>query len=202
MDIVKLPMDFVMRKPRQLSGGQKQRVGHRPGAGRRSRLLVADEPVSALDVSVQAAIINLLMEIQAKRDATLVFISHDLSVVRYLADHVAVMYLGKIVEFGSVDDVFSRPTIPIPRRCCRRCRSPTPTCSRSASSSRAASRADEPRSRSAVPSRPAARARSARSAIRRRRPSSSTATGHRIACHIPLAELSAVEPVISTAAAE
>src|SRR3546814_4193452 len=75
-------------------------------------LLIADEPVSALDVSVQAAIINLLMEIQNGRDATLVFISHDLSVVRYLADRVAVMYLGKVVEFGSVEDVFNPPYHP------------------------------------------------------------------------------------------
>src|SRR3546814_12493468 len=75
-------------------------------------LLIADEPVSALDVSVQAAIINLLMEIQKTRQATLVFISHDLSVVRYLADKVAVMYLGKIAEFGEVEDVFAPPYHP------------------------------------------------------------------------------------------
>src|SRR3546814_17824748 len=72
-------------------------------------LLIADEPVSALDVSVQAAIINLLMEIQKTLQATLVFITHDLSVVRYLADKVAVLYLGKIVEFGEVENVFAPP---------------------------------------------------------------------------------------------
>jgi peptide/nickel transport system ATP-binding protein len=75
-------------------------------------VIVADEPVSALDVSVQAAIINLLNEIQAERSATLIFISHDLSVVRYLADHVAVMYLGAVVEFGRAADVFAPPFHP------------------------------------------------------------------------------------------
>jgi peptide/nickel transport system ATP-binding protein len=74
--------------------------------------MVADEPVSALDVSVQAAIVNLLSELQASRESTLVFISHDLAVVRYLADHVAVMYLGKVVEFGPVEAVFSPPHHP------------------------------------------------------------------------------------------
>ncbi len=75
-------------------------------------VIVADEPVSALDVSVQASILNLLNEIQAERDATLIVISHDLSVVRYLADHVAVMYLGVVVEFGHVTDVFAPPFHP------------------------------------------------------------------------------------------
>ena len=75
-------------------------------------MLVADETVSALDVSVQASILNLLNEIQAERDATLIFISHDLSVVRYLADHVAVMYLGTVVELGPVADVFTPPFHP------------------------------------------------------------------------------------------
>ncbi len=112
METVKLPADFVARKPRQLSGGQKQRVAIARALAGDPDLMVADEPVSALDVSVQAAIINLLIELQAKGRATLVFISHDLSVVRYLADYVAVMYLGKIVEFGSVADIFRPPYHP------------------------------------------------------------------------------------------
>src|SRR5689334_21122862 len=109
---VHLPDELAQRMPRQLSGGQKQRVAIARALAGEPDLILADEPVSALDVSVQAAIINLLGDIQAKRGATLVFISHDLSVVRYLADYVAVMYLGKIVEFGSVDDVFSPPYHP------------------------------------------------------------------------------------------
>ena len=112
METVKLPADFVARKPRQLSGGQKQRVAIARALAGDPELMVADEPVSALDVSVQAAIINLLIELQAEGRATLVFISHDLSVVRYLADYVAVMYLGKIVEFGSVGDIFRPPYHP------------------------------------------------------------------------------------------
>ncbi|HEY6335195.1 MAG TPA: ABC transporter ATP-binding protein [Alphaproteobacteria bacterium] len=112
MEIVKLPADFVSRKPRQLSGGQKQRVAIARALAGDPDIVVADEPVSALDVSVQAAIINLLIELQAERAVTLVFISHDLSVVRYLADYVAVMYMGKIVEFGAVDDVFRPPYHP------------------------------------------------------------------------------------------
>ena len=112
LDVVKLPPELVGRKPDQLSGGQKQRVAIARALAGNPDVIVADEPVSALDVSVQASIINLLNEIQAARGATLIFISHDLSVVRYLADHVAVMYLGAVVEFGHVEEVFAPPFHP------------------------------------------------------------------------------------------
>ena len=112
LDVVKLPPELAGRKPDRLSGGQKQRVAIARALAGNPDVIVADEPVSALDVSVQASIINLLNEIQAERDATLIFISHDLSVVRYLADHVAVMYLGAVVEFGRVADIFALPFHP------------------------------------------------------------------------------------------
>ncbi len=112
LEVVKLPPEFAGRKPHQLSGGQKQRVAIARALAGDPEVIVADEPVSALDVSVQAAIVNLLGEVQVARGAALVFISHDLAVVRYLADHVAVMYLGKVVEFGEVEDVFAPPYHP------------------------------------------------------------------------------------------
>jgi len=112
MDLVKLPREFAERMPRQLSGGQKQRVGIARAFAGDAKIVVADEPVSALDVSVQAAVTDLLMEIQRKERTTLLFISHDLSIVRYLSDRVMVMYLGHVVELGSTDQVFAPPYHP------------------------------------------------------------------------------------------
>jgi peptide/nickel transport system ATP-binding protein len=112
LDLVKLPREFADRMPRQLSGGQKQRVGIARAFAGGAKIVVADEPVSALDVSVQAAVTDLLMEIQRKNRTTLLFISHDLSIVRYLADRVMVMYLGHVVELGTTDQVFSPPYHP------------------------------------------------------------------------------------------
>lgn len=112
LDLVKLPRAFAERKPRQLSGGQKQRIGVARAFAGSARVVVADEPVSALDVSVQAAVTELLMDIQRKNKTTMLFISHDLSVVRYIADRVVVMYLGYIVEQGTTDQIFSPPYHP------------------------------------------------------------------------------------------
>ncbi|MCG6901626.1 MAG: ABC transporter ATP-binding protein [Rhodobacter sp.] len=112
LDLVKLPREFADRMPRQLSGGQKQRVGIARAFAGGARIVVADEPVSALDVSVQAAVTDLLMEIQREEKTTLLFISHDLSIVRYLSDRVMVMYLGHVVELGTTDQVFSPPYHP------------------------------------------------------------------------------------------
>lgn len=112
LDLVKLPRAFGERMPRQLSGGQKQRVGIARAFAGGARIVVADEPVSALDVSVQAAVTDLLMEIQRNEKTTLLFISHDLSIVRYLSDRVMVMYLGHVVELGTTDQVFSPPYHP------------------------------------------------------------------------------------------
>ncbi len=112
LDLVKLPRAFADRKPRQLSGGQKQRIGVARAFAGDAKVVVADEPVSALDVSVQAAVTELLMDIQRKNKTTMLFISHDLSVVRYIADRVVVMYLGYIVEQGTTDQIFSPPYHP------------------------------------------------------------------------------------------
>ncbi len=112
LDLVKLPRAFADRMPRQLSGGQKQRIGVARAFAGQPKLVVADEPVSALDVSVQAAVTELLMEIQREAKTTMLFISHDLSIVRYIADRVVVMYLGHIVEQGTTDDIFAPPYHP------------------------------------------------------------------------------------------
>lgn len=112
LDLVKLPRQFAERMPRQLSGGQKQRIGVARAFAGQPRVVVADEPVSALDVSVQAAVTELLMDIQREAKTTMLFISHDLSVVRYIADRVIVMYLGHIVEQGTTDEIFSPPYHP------------------------------------------------------------------------------------------
>ncbi len=112
LDLVKLPRDFAVRKPRQLSGGQKQRIGIARAFAGNPAVVVADEPVSALDVSVQAAVTGLLTDIQNRLKTTLLFISHDLSVVRYLSDRIVVMYLGTIMEQGTTDQVFAPPYHP------------------------------------------------------------------------------------------
>lgn len=112
LDIVKLPRDFAIRRPRQLSGGQKQRIGIARAFAGNPSVVIADEPVSALDVSVQAAVTQLLMEIQRENRTTLLFISHDLSVVRYLSDRIVVMYLGQIMEQGTAEQIFAPPYHP------------------------------------------------------------------------------------------
>ncbi|MBE9556875.1 MAG: ABC transporter ATP-binding protein, partial [Proteobacteria bacterium] len=112
LDLVKLPREFETRMPRQLSGGQKQRIGIARAFAGSPRVVVADEPVSALDVSVQAAVTELLVDVQRESRTTMLFISHDLSIVRYLADRVVVMYLGHVVEQGTTDQVFAPPYHP------------------------------------------------------------------------------------------
>ena len=112
LDTVKLPRAFAARKPRQLSGGQKQRVGIARAFAGNPKTVIADEPISALDVSVAAAVTELLMDIQREHRTTLLFISHDLSAVRYLSDRVVVMYLGQIMERGSTEEVFAPPYHP------------------------------------------------------------------------------------------
>jgi peptide/nickel transport system ATP-binding protein len=109
---VRLRKQHFDMKPRQLSGGLKQRVAIARAFAGGPRIVVCDEPTSALDVSVQAAILNLLADLQRKEGSSYIFISHDLNVVRYLSDRIAVLYLGRLMELGSAETVFSGPHHP------------------------------------------------------------------------------------------
>jgi len=111
-ELVGLPSDALGRYPHEFSGGQRQRIGIARALSLTPSLIVADEPVSALDVSIQAQIINLLLDLQEKFGLSYLFISHDLRIVRHISDHVAVMYLGKIIEEATREEVYSHPSHP------------------------------------------------------------------------------------------
>ena len=195
LDTVKLPRDFYLRRPRQLSGGQKQRIGIARAFAGNPSLVIADEPVSSLDVSVAAAVTELLMEIQRENKTTLLFISHDLSVVRYLSDRIVVMYLGQIMERGTTEQVFDPPYHPYTEALLSAIPIADPDVTKRdiLLSGNLPSALDPP-----VGCPFSTRCPRHLGAIcdESRPPLQQDGDGHVIACHIPIDELRAVEPVI------
>jgi peptide/nickel transport system ATP-binding protein len=202
LDLVKLPRAFADRMPRQLSGGQKQRVGIARAFAGDARIVVADEPVSALDVSVQAAVTDLLMEIQRRQKTTLLFISHDLSIVRYLSDRVMVMYLGHVVELGRIDQVFSPPYHPYTEALL----SAVPIADTRVKKKHVVLEGDIPSAMNPPPGCPFQTRCGWKARVpgglceREVPPLRQLAEGHQIKCHLPDAELARMEPVIQIAA--
>jgi peptide/nickel transport system ATP-binding protein len=200
LDIVKLPRDFLDRRPRQLSGGQKQRVGIARAFAGNPSMVVADEPVSALDVSVQAAVTELLIDIQREHGTTLLFISHDLSTVRYLADRIVVMYLGQVMEWGLTREVFDPPYHPYTEALLSAVPVADPTVEKRnvVLEGTLPSVVDPPKG---CPFHTRCPRKVGRICEDRRPPGRRVSEDHIVACHIPLEELRAVEPVITFAGA-
>ena len=115
MDKVGLSQDYIYRYPHEFSGGQRQRIGIARALATNPKIVIADEPVSALDVSIQAQVVNLMQDLQKEFGLSYIFIAHDLSVVRHISDRIAVMYLGNVVEMGEADMIYGRPMHPYSR---------------------------------------------------------------------------------------
>ncbi len=196
LDAVKLSAEYYDRLPRQLSGGEKQRVGIARAFAARPELVLCDEPVSALDVSVQAAVLNLLLEIQREQGTTMLFIAHDLSVVRFFSDYVAVMYLGQICEYGPAEAIYAPPYHPYTEALLSAVPIPDPTAEQK-----------HIRLSGSVPSalNPPSGCRFHTRCPRKvgeiceteAPPWRNAGDGHRIFCHIPLEELRQMEAVVT-----
>ncbi len=204
LDLVKLPREFAKRMPRQLSGGQKQRIGVARAFAGAPQIVVADEPVSALDVSVQAAVTELLMDIQRESGTTMLFISHDLSIVRYIADRVIVMYLGHIVEQGTTDEIFSPPYHPYTEALL----SAIPIADTSVVKKHVVLDGDIPSAMNPPSGCPFQTRCAYKNKVsgglceREVPPEQQLENGHTIKCHLPKTELESMEPILSFSAKE
>ncbi|MBL8700754.1 MAG: ABC transporter ATP-binding protein [Alphaproteobacteria bacterium] len=198
---MRLGPEHASRLPRQLSGGQRQRVGIARAYAGGPDIVVADEPVSSLDVSVRAAIIELLLDLQRRHGTTLLLISHDLSLVRYVADRVVVMYLGRIMEAGTVDQVYAPPYHPYTEALLSAIPVPDPRLRRRRIrlDGELPSAIDPPRG---CPFHTRCPRKLGAVCVDVPPPVQTTADGHRIDCHIPLAELARQAPVFGDAVTE
>ncbi len=201
---VKLGKYYAKRYPRQISGGEKQRVGIARALASRPKVVICDEPVSALDVSVQAAVMNLLIDIQKEQGTSMIFIAHDLSVVRFLCDYVYVMYLGKIVESGPSGIIYAPPyhpyteallsAIPIPdpkaKRNHIRLEGDVPSALNPPAGCRFHNRC--PRRTAMLPD-------EGLICTQQEPPGRDAGSGHRIFCHIPIERLASMESVLPQA---
>jgi len=124
MAMVGLLPDMAERYPHEFSGGQRQRIGIARALALNPSFVICDEPLSALDVSIQAQVVNLFMELKERLSLTYLFITHDLAVVRHVCERIAVMYLGRIVEIARRDELYKRPLHPYTQACWRRSRLP------------------------------------------------------------------------------
>jgi peptide/nickel transport system ATP-binding protein len=200
---VRLGESYYKRLPRQLSGGEKQRVGIARALASRPDLIICDEPVSALDVSVQAAVINLLLEIQQLFGSSMIFIAHDLSVVRFFSDDIAVMYLGQIVETGPAEAIYAPPYHPYTEALL----SAVPIADPDAEQKEIRLAGNVPSALSPPPGcrfhtrcpRRDMLPEGGRICEKEIPPWQESGKGHRILCHIPIEDLMTIEPVVHTA---
>jgi peptide/nickel transport system ATP-binding protein len=201
LNAVRLSATYYDRLPRQLSGGEKQRVGIARALASRPDLIICDEPVSALDVSVQAAVINLLLEIQHSFGTSMIFIAHDLSVVRYFSDDIAVMYLGRIVEIGPAEKIYDPPYHPYTEALLSAVPIADPTAEQKEIrlSGNVPSALNPPAGcyfHTRCPRRAEMLDDSGAICEKEKPPWQQNGSGHRILCHIPMEKLMQMEPVV------